>query len=103
MPNKPNKIFQFWQELKRRNVVRVIAMYAATAFIIIEAADIMLPRLGLPDRTVTLLIIVFLIGFPFAAVISWIYDVTPEGILKTKACKSREGGKSGSQIRRQHP
>jgi len=59
-------------------------MYAATAFIIIEAADIMLPRLGLPDRTVTLLIIVFLIGFPFAAVISWIYDVTPEGILKTK-------------------
>ena len=84
MPDKPNKIFQFWQELKRRNVVRVIAMYAATAFIIIEAADIMLPRLGLPDRTVTLLIIVFLIGFPFAAVISWIYDVTPEGILKTK-------------------
>jgi len=83
MPYKPNKIFQFWQELKRRNVVRVIAMYVATAFIIIEAADIMLPRLGLPDRTVTLLIIVFLIGFPIAAVVSWIYDITPEGILKT--------------------
>ena len=84
MPDKPNKIFQFWQELKRRNVVRVIAMYAATAFIIMEAADIMLPRLGLPDWTVTLLIIVLLIGFPFAAVISWIYDVKPEGILKTE-------------------
>ena len=84
MPDKPNLIFNFWRELKRRKVVRVTAMYAATAFIIIEAAEIMLPRLGLPDRIVTLLIIVFLIGFPFAAVISWIYDITPEGILKTK-------------------
>jgi TolB-like protein len=84
MPDKPNKISQFWQELKRRNVFRVLAMYAATAFIIMEAADIMLPRLGLSDWTVTLLIIVLMIGFPFAAVVSWIYDVTPEGILKTK-------------------
>ncbi len=84
MPNKPNKIFQFWQELKRRNVFRVIAMYAATAFIILEAADIMLPRLGLPDWTVTFLIIIIIIGFPVAAIISWIYDVTPGEILKTK-------------------
>ncbi len=59
-------------------------MYAATAFIIMDVADIMLPRLGLPDWTVTLLIIVLMIGFPIAAVISWIYDVTPEGILKTE-------------------
>jgi len=102
MPDKPNKIFQFWQELKRRNVVRVIAMYVATAFIIIEAADIMLPRLGLPDRTVTLLIIVFLIGFPIAAVVSWIYDITPEGILKTKPTKLEKeeslAGRSGGNI-----
>jgi len=84
MPGKPNKIFQFWQELKRRKVFRVIAMYAATAFIIMEAADIMLPRLGLPDWTVTLLIIILIIGFPVAAIISWIFDITPEGILKTK-------------------
>jgi hypothetical protein len=50
-----NKIIQFWQELKRRKVIKVIAMYAATAFIIMEAGEIMLPRLGLPDWTVTLL------------------------------------------------
>ena len=49
MPGKLNKISQFWQELKRRKVFRIVAMYAATAFIIMEAGDIMLPRLGLPD------------------------------------------------------
>jgi len=63
-------------------------MYAATAFIIMEAADIILPRLGLPDWTVTFLIIILLIGFPITAVISWIYDITPEGILKTDSAET---------------
>jgi len=84
MPDKANKISRFWQELKRRKVFRAMAMYAATAFIIIEAADIVLPRLGLPDWTVTFLIIILLIGFPVAAVVSWIYDITPAELLKTK-------------------
>jgi hypothetical protein len=53
MPDKPNYPLNFWQELKRRKVIKVIAMYAATAFIIMEAGEIMLPRLGLPEWTVT--------------------------------------------------
>ena len=36
MPSSPNKISQFWQELKRRNVVRVITIYAGAAFVILE-------------------------------------------------------------------
>ncbi len=102
MPNKENKLFQFWEELKRRKVFRVVAMYAATAFIILEAADIVLPRLGLPDWTVTLLIVLLLIGFPIAAVVSWIYDITPEGILKTKKVEaektSSEAARPGKSI-----
>lgn len=102
MPDKPKNILIFWQELKRRNVFRVIAMYAATAFIIMEAADIILPRLGVPDWTVTFLIILLMIGFPVAAVISWIYDITPEGILKTKESetenKNSQPGRIGGGI-----
>jgi len=74
---------RFWQELKRRKVFRVLAMYAATAFIILEASDIMLPRLGLPDWTVTLVIILVIIGIPITAIVSWIFDITPEGLMKT--------------------
>jgi TolB-like protein/Tfp pilus assembly protein PilF len=80
----PNKISKFWQELKRRNLIRVISVYAATAFIIMEAADIMLPRLGLPDWTPTLVIIVLLAGFPLAIIFAWIFDITPEGLEKTR-------------------
>ena len=36
----PNKLIQFWQELKRRNVVRVITVYAASAFVVLELVDI---------------------------------------------------------------
>jgi len=60
-------------------------MYAATAFIIMEAGDIMLPRLGLPDWTVTFLIILLIVGFPITIILSWIFDVTPEGLKKTEA------------------
>jgi hypothetical protein len=43
MPGSPNKLTLLWQELKRRKVIKVIAMYAATAFIILEVVDIVAP------------------------------------------------------------
>ena len=92
MPEDPNRLLRFWQELKRRKVIRVSAMYAATAFIIIEAGDIVLPRLGLPDWTVTLLIVLLIAGFPIAVILSWIFDVTPEGIEKTEFLDHRPAG-----------
>jgi adenylate cyclase len=78
-----NRLNQFWSEIKRRKVFRVLTMYAATGFIVMEASDIMLPRLGLPDWTVTLIIVLLIIGFPITAIFSWIFDITPEGLIKT--------------------
>ncbi len=86
----PKIISQFWQELKRRGVIKVITMYAATAFIIMEAAEIILPRLGLPDWTVTFLIILLIVGFPITIILSWIFDITPEGVTKTEAAVDTE-------------
>ena len=57
MPQTTNKILQFWNELKRRKVFRVVAMYAATAFIITEAGDIMVPRMGLHTRAENFMIV----------------------------------------------
>jgi hypothetical protein len=52
MPTNPNKLPQFWQELKRRREVRVIAMYAgAAAFMILEAADITCQSAGILFKT----------------------------------------------------
>jgi tetratricopeptide (TPR) repeat protein len=90
MAQKPGKISLFWQELRRRKVIKAAAMYAATAFIIMEAADIMLPRLGLPDWTVTFLIVLLIVGFPITLILSWIFDITPKGVEKTESAKEDE-------------
>jgi len=87
MPANPNKLSQFWQELKRRRVIHVIVVYATAAFVILEAVDIIFPRLNFPDWTVTFVMILLAVGFPIALIFSWIFDVTPEGIEKTKPAR----------------
>lgn len=85
MAEKEERPFKFWRELKRRNVPRVLAIYAGTAFIILEAADIILPRWGLPDWTVDLVLYLLLVGAAITLILSWIYDFSPEGIVKTSS------------------
>ena len=80
-----NKLSQFWQELKRRNVLKVIAMYAGGAFVLFDLANNVVVPLNLPDWTPRLVIIIALVGFPIMVVLSWIFDITPEGIGKTES------------------
>ena len=87
MPDSPNKLSQFWQELKRRKVSRVIAVYAAAAFVILELTDIVAPSLGLPYWTLNFIIVLLCAGFIIAIYLSWIYDFTTEGIKRTEAAK----------------
>jgi hypothetical protein len=84
MPDKPGNIGQFWQELKRRKVVRVITVYAAASFVILELTDIVAPSLGLPGWTLNFIIILLCVGFIITVIVSWVYDITPDGIEKTK-------------------
>ncbi|HER08169.1 MAG TPA: hypothetical protein ENO20_04595 [Bacteroides sp.] len=87
MPRDPNKLNRIWQELKRRNVVRVITVYAAAAFVILELVSIIVEPLRLPEWTLPLIIVLLCIGFIIAVILSWIYDVTPEGIERTDQVK----------------
>ena len=84
MQDTPNKLSQFWQELKRRRVIHVIIVYATVAFVIIELVNNVFEPLRLPEWTPTLVILILAIGFPIVLIFSWIFDVTPEGIEKTK-------------------
>ena len=87
MPENADNPLSFFQELKRRKVVRVIIICAAAALAILEAVDIIFPRMGFPDWTITLVIFLLIIGFIITIILSWIYDITPEAIEKTKPIK----------------
>ena len=84
MPEKPHN---FWQELKRRKVIRVIIGYAAASYVILELISIIAEPFGLPDWTLRLVFVLLCVGFIIAVVVSWIYDFTPKGIEKTKPAK----------------
>ena len=85
MPTNPNKLSKFWQELKRRKVTRTITVYAAAAFVILELVSIIVEPLRLPEWTLPLIIVLLCVGFIIAVILSWIYDIHPEGgIVKTK-------------------
>lgn len=94
----PNKLSRFWQELKRRNVHRSLAVYAGSAFIILEAATIIFPRWGFPDWTIDLVIYLLILGAIINIIVAWIFDITPQGVHKTRSLTEvRETGETNKR------
>jgi len=80
----PNKISRFWQELKRRNVIKVFIWYAGVAMVLIGLASDVAGPFHLPDGTLRLVIILIIVGFPLAMMLSWFFDISSQGIIKTE-------------------
>ncbi len=89
MPEIP-RYQRFFADLKRRKVFRLMAVYGAVAFGVIQVVDIVLPRLGLPDWTVTLVVWLCVLGFPAAIVLAWAFERTPEGLRLTDDAETAE-------------
>ncbi len=83
MENNPHNVSWFWSELKRRKVIRVFAAYIASAFLLIELVLITSPHLNLPSWLLPLVFVLLGIGFILSLWVSWVYDKTSTGIVKT--------------------
>ena len=92
MSGDPNKLSQFWQELKRRRVIHIITVYATSAFVLIELVNNLAEPLNLPANLPTIVIVILAVGFPLAIILSWLYDLTSEGMEKTKPLSEVEDG-----------
>jgi TolB-like protein/Flp pilus assembly protein TadD len=77
-------------ELKRRNVFKVGVAYAIVAWLVIQIVNNFFPPLGLPEWSQTLVAALILIGFPFALLFAWAFELTPEGIKSSKSVESAE-------------
>jgi len=67
-------------ELKRRNVFRAAAVYAVVAWLLIQIVATIEEPLGLPQWFDTAIIVLLAVGFPLVVVLSWAFELTPEGI-----------------------
>ena len=73
MPN----IDKIVKDLKNRKVFKSAAIYLATAFVFLQAAQLIIPALLIPEWAFRLLVIIAILGFPAVLIFSWIYDITP--------------------------
>jgi adenylate cyclase len=85
-----------YSELKRRRVFRVAVVYGAVAFVVVQAADIAFPALQLPDWTVTLVVVLALLGLPIALVLAWAFEMTPAGVVRTAVADAAATAPSGA-------
>lgn len=83
------------REAGRRHVARVAVLYAAVAFGVLEAADIIIPALGLEQWTIRWVIALALIGFPVTLTLAWIFDFTSSGVVRTQALEEGAGPEAG--------
>ena len=74
----------FFAELKRRKVHRVAIAYAVAAWLLIQIATQVFPFFEIPNWAVRLIVLVLVLGFPIALTLSWIFDLTPQGIRRTE-------------------
>jgi len=72
------------EELKRRNVFRVVIAYVIIAWLILQVGDTLAPALHLPESINTALAFFLILGFPLAIFLAWAYELTPEGLKKEK-------------------
>jgi len=71
-----------FNELKRRNVVRVALAYVVVAWILIEVASVMLPGFGAPDWIFKVFAFLVVLGWPLALIFAWAFEITPEGLKR---------------------
>lgn len=72
-----------FEELRRRKVFRVAAAYLVAAWVVVESSSIILPAFGFADRSVSLVIVMAMFGFPAALTITWFFDLTSKGVVRT--------------------
>src|SRR6266699_2698418 len=75
---------KFLTELKRRNVYKVAIAYGVVAWLLMQVASQIFPFFEIPNWAVRLVVLLLVIGFPVAVILAWAFELTPEGIKRTK-------------------
>jgi TolB-like protein/Flp pilus assembly protein TadD len=72
----------FFAELKRRNVIRAVILYVGAVWALAQGISQLGPSVGAPEWATRWFLVAAVIGFPFALVLSWFYEFTPQGLKR---------------------
>jgi TolB-like protein/Tfp pilus assembly protein PilF len=74
----------FFEELNRRNVVKVAVLYIVASWLILQVTDVLTSLLPVPEWTGSFVFVLLAIGFPLVLIFSWVYELTPEGLKRER-------------------
>jgi len=72
-------------ELRRRRVIRGLLVWGVVAFAVLQVYEPVMHGLHLPEWTLSFVVVALGIGFPVAAALAWVFDLTARGIERTPA------------------
>ena len=71
-------------ELKRRNVHRAAVAYGVVAWFLTQLTTQVFPFFEIPNSAIRFVVIGLAVGFPIAMLLAWVYEFTPEGVVRTE-------------------
>jgi hypothetical protein len=71
-----------FEELKRRNVIRVGVLYLVAAWLLLQLTDVLSSLLPVPESTGSLVFLLLVLGFFPVVIFAWVYEMTPEGLRR---------------------
>jgi DNA-binding winged helix-turn-helix (wHTH) protein len=83
-PSESGGLRSLFNEFRDRKVCRSMLIYSAIVWLVYEFTDLVVPALGLPEWVLTLVVLLGITGFPIAAALSWIFDITPQGVVRDR-------------------
>lgn len=81
---------KFFNELKRRNVIKATVAYITVAWVLLQLISVVLPNFGAPEWVLKTFTFILIVGLPVWIIFSWVYELTPEGLKKTKKVAQEE-------------
>ena len=71
-----------FQELKRRNVIRIAILYLVSSWVLLQLADVLSSLLNAPEAAGSIVVMLLMLGFFPALIFAWVYEMTPEGLKR---------------------
>lgn len=78
-----------FRELKRRKVLHTLSLYVVGCWVGLQVVEV-LSEAGLPPSTMRYVLIAMSFGFPIILIIAWFYDVSVDGITRTRSAPTNE-------------
>jgi len=80
-----SRLYTLVREFRERKVCRAMMVYAIVIWLVFQVSEVVVPALDMPEWVNSLVVVLGILGFPIAATLAWIFDLTPSGLVRERS------------------